>query len=164
LRLAEAENPLIAQARQRIAEALAVQQRARSLALPSLNAGANYHGHTGNLMRSSGRVLNLSEQSVYYGGGAGALAAGTVGFPAQQGRQDYADRALPERLLLENEVRAAEEAVAVTSTRLVHRLHLDPAVRLRPVAPGVEPVTLIDPAAPLPGLIQAAVRRRPEIG
>src|SRR5947209_3408258 len=59
LRLAEVENPLIAEARQRIGEALARQQGARALLLPSLNAGTNYHFHTGNLQRSSGRILNL---------------------------------------------------------------------------------------------------------
>jgi outer membrane protein TolC len=82
LRLAEIENPQIAQARVGILEALAVQQGARALLLPSLNAGANYHGHTGNLQRSSGRILNLSEQSLYFGGGARVLAAETLSIPA----------------------------------------------------------------------------------
>src|SRR5258708_2285087 len=39
LRLAEAENPLIAEARQRVGEALALQLRANVLMLPTLNAG-----------------------------------------------------------------------------------------------------------------------------
>ena len=56
LRLAEVENPTIAIARARIVEALAVQQGAMALLLPSLNAGTNYHLHTGNLQRSSGRI------------------------------------------------------------------------------------------------------------
>ena len=59
LRLAEAENPLIAEARQRIGEALAIQQGARALLLPSLNIGTNFRAHTGNLQRSSGRILSL---------------------------------------------------------------------------------------------------------
>ncbi len=50
--------------------------------MPSLNAGTNYHLHTGNLQRSSGRILNLTEQSLYFGGGAVAIAAGTVEIPA----------------------------------------------------------------------------------
>src|SRR5579864_656954 len=82
LRLAEVENPEIAQARAAILAALAVQQGARALMLPSLNAGTNYHGHTGNLQRSSGTIFNLSEQSLYVGGGARVLAAETVGVPA----------------------------------------------------------------------------------
>ncbi len=81
LRLAEAENPTIAAARARIIEALALQTAARALLLPSINPGTNYHLHTGNLQRSSGTILNLTEQSLYVGGGAGAFAAGTVEIP-----------------------------------------------------------------------------------
>ncbi|MFO0892681.1 MAG: TolC family protein [Isosphaeraceae bacterium] len=263
LRLAEAENPVIAEARVRISEALAVQQQARALLLPSLNAGVNYHGHVGNLQRSSGRILNLSEQSLYFGGGAGATAAGSIGlaasqardirFPvsflandapgsvpavniyselaeaiyqplaarqavagarfaaaatanhvllevaelhfeltaaiaelearretarqesevarltrayaeAKQGRQSDAERALTELRLINREVLQAEEAVAVTSTRLVRRLHLDPTVRLRPASPALEPVTLVDPGLPLPELLRIALHARPEVG
>ncbi|OJW06984.1 MAG: hypothetical protein BGO49_27435 [Planctomycetales bacterium 71-10] len=82
LRLAEAENPQIAVARQRVGEAVAVLQGARALLLPSLNMGANYHDHLGNLQRSSGRILNLRERSLYFGGGVDVVAAGTVEIPA----------------------------------------------------------------------------------
>ena len=82
LRLAEGENPEIARVRTEILAALAEQQQARVLLLPSFNAGLNYHGHVGNLQRSSGRILNLSEQSLYVGGGARTLAAESVGVPA----------------------------------------------------------------------------------
>ena len=82
LRLADVENPTIAEARVAILAALAEQQAARSLLLPSLNAGANYHGHDGNLQRSSGRILRLSEQSFYVGGGTRTLAAESVAIPA----------------------------------------------------------------------------------
>ncbi|WP_148593331.1 TolC family protein [Aquisphaera giovannonii] len=82
LRLADAENPTIAAARARIAEALAAQTAARVILLPSLNAGSNLRIHTGNLQRSSGRILNVTEQSLYFGGGSLAFAAGTVDVPA----------------------------------------------------------------------------------
>src|SRR5271157_3759661 len=81
LRLAEAENPTIAAARARIIEALALQTGARALLLPSINPGTNYHLHTGNLQRSAGKILNLTDQSLYFGGGAGAIVAGTVAIP-----------------------------------------------------------------------------------
>ena len=81
LRLAEVENPLIAEARQRIGEALAVRQGARVLLLPSFNFGGNYHGHTGNLQRSSGRILALDENSLYLGGGSGVMAASAAEIP-----------------------------------------------------------------------------------
>ena len=82
LRLAEIENPTIAAARAAIIEALAVQTGARAILLPSLNAGTNYHNHTGNLQRSAGRILSVSEQSLYFGGGARTLAAESIGIPA----------------------------------------------------------------------------------
>jgi outer membrane protein TolC len=240
LRLAEVENPAIAEARVRVVEALAVQQGARALLLPTLNAGFNYHGHAGNLQRSSGRILNLAEQSLYLGGGTGAIAASTTGVPAvnivseltdalfrpltarQQvvgarfqvsatanqvllevtelhfdllaavaelqfrretarqaaevarltdayaktklGRPADAARAATELRLIERAIRQTEETVAVTSTRLVQRLHLDPTVRIQPVAPGIETITLIDPDASLQGLVDVAIRQRPEVG
>ena len=89
LRLAEVENPLIAAARQRIGEALAVQQGARVLLLPTLNVGTSYDSHTGNLQRSSGTILNLDKKSLYFGGGGlglGALIGLLVGFLAGRRR------------------------------------------------------------------------------
>jgi outer membrane protein TolC len=82
LRLAERGNPTIAIAREAICANLAVQQQARALLLPTLNAGTNLHIHTGNLQNSTGEALQESSQSLYFGGGAEAIAAGTVAIPA----------------------------------------------------------------------------------
>jgi outer membrane protein TolC len=49
--------------------------------VPSLNGGGNYHGHNGDLQRSSGRILNVSSQSLYLGAGARTLAAESVSIP-----------------------------------------------------------------------------------
>jgi outer membrane protein TolC len=81
LRLADAGNPTIAAARMMILEALALQLTARTLLVPSLNAGASYHGHDGVLQRSSGRVFALSAQSLYLGAGARTVAAESLTFP-----------------------------------------------------------------------------------
>jgi outer membrane protein TolC len=82
LRLAEASNPTIALGRQAIFEALALRTEARSMMLPSLNAGFNYHLHQGNLQTSFGQMRNLTEQALYFGGGARTLAAETLAIPA----------------------------------------------------------------------------------
>jgi outer membrane protein TolC len=240
LRLAEVENPEIAEARQRILEAAAIRQGAYALLLPTLNAGAFYHGHTGDLQRSSGRILSLSEQSVYFGGGTRTLAAESLAIPAVNisspltdaifeplaARQEVtragfeaaattnsvllevgnlyfelvaaetelglrqeteaeaveaarltaayaksgegflsdADRAATLTRLIHREVEKAEEEVAVAAARLSRRLHLDPVVRIRPVAPGIAPISLIDPSSPTEDLVQAALRGRPEMG
>jgi outer membrane protein TolC len=71
LRLADNQNPTIARARTYILEALAQQLTAQTLLVPSLNGGVSYHGHDGNLQRSSGKILNVSLQSLYVGAGAG---------------------------------------------------------------------------------------------
>jgi outer membrane protein TolC len=81
LRLADVANPTIGRARTMILEALALQLTARTLLVPSLNGGGNYHGHNGNLQRSSGRILNVSSQSLYIGAGARTLAAESMAIP-----------------------------------------------------------------------------------
>ncbi len=81
LRLADVANPTIARARSVILEALGLQLAARTLLVPSLNAGVSYHGHNGNLQRSSGKILNVSSQSLYIGAGARTLAAESVAIP-----------------------------------------------------------------------------------
>jgi outer membrane protein TolC len=239
LRLAEVENPEIATARQLVGEALAQQQQAYALMLPILNAGVTYHGHAGNLIRSSGRILSVSSQSLYIGGGARTLAAESVNIPAVniaspltdalyeplaarqrvaatraesaatanevlldvallhldllraeaslrlrreteaeaaevarlttayaksgQGFQADADRGQSERLLVTREVQRGEEEVAVASARLARRLHLDPVVRMRPVAAAIAPIALIDLSSPTEDLVRVALQRRPEM-
>jgi outer membrane protein TolC len=81
LRLADVSNPTIAKARTMILEALALQLTARSLLLPSLNSGASYHGHNGSLQRSSGKMIDVSLQSLYVGAGANTSVAGTLAIP-----------------------------------------------------------------------------------
>ncbi len=81
LRLADDVNPTIAAARARILEALAIQLSARSLLVPSLNAGASYRGHNGLLQRPSGKMIDLSLQSLYVGAGANTVGSGTVNIP-----------------------------------------------------------------------------------
>ena len=82
LRLADGQNPTIGEARILIMGALAERQAARVLLLPYLNAGTNYHDHTGPLQRSNGAILPLTEQSLYVGGGARTVAAESIAIPA----------------------------------------------------------------------------------
>lgn len=81
LRLAAVENPTIAAARARVVEAVALRTQARVILAPSINFGSNFHLHTGNLQRSAGNVLNLTEQTLYFGGGAMATASGAPDVP-----------------------------------------------------------------------------------
>jgi outer membrane protein TolC len=82
LRLAGVDNPQILLARQRVVLAVANRQLAAAQALPNLNGGLNFDAHTGSLMQASGRIIKVDRDALYVGGGANAVAAGTVGIPA----------------------------------------------------------------------------------
>src|SRR5262245_7162048 len=69
LRLAGVENLELVIARQRVEEAVAIQQLAAAQILPTINIGTNYDAHTGNVQQSSGRILNLQHSAVYAGAG-----------------------------------------------------------------------------------------------
>jgi len=84
LRLAGAENFELVIARQRVEEAVAIQQLAAAQILPTLNLGGNYDAHTGNLQQASGNILNVQRSALYVGAGANAVAAGTVPIPGLQ--------------------------------------------------------------------------------
>jgi len=81
LRLAGVDNPTIALAQEQIREAMAGQLAARSLLLPSVNIGGNYHWHDGALQPSFGGMRIVKSQSLYLGFGARTLAAETLAFP-----------------------------------------------------------------------------------
>lgn len=82
LRLAQAQNPRIALAREMIIESIAQHKEARARWMPTLAAGTNYHYHTGVLQTSFGEIRQLNEQSIYFGGGSRTLAAESVAIPA----------------------------------------------------------------------------------
>ncbi|MCE9531531.1 MAG: TolC family protein [Planctomycetes bacterium] len=70
LRLANAQNPTIALARSRVAEAMARQDQAEVLWLPNLSAGSTYIRHDGNTQNQLGLVFVTSRSSVFAGGGS----------------------------------------------------------------------------------------------
>lgn len=81
LRLAGVENPELLLARTRVSEVVAERQLAAAQLLPSLNLGTNLDMHTGVLQQSNGNILSVNRDALYFGLGANAVAAGTVGIP-----------------------------------------------------------------------------------
>jgi outer membrane protein TolC len=69
LRLADAQNPEVALARERIREALARQELAEVLWLPNLELGTTWTRHDGQIQRSVGDVFTTSRSSLFVGGG-----------------------------------------------------------------------------------------------
>ena len=81
LHLADAQNPNVALARERISEAYARVERAESLWLPSLRAGVNYNHHEGAIQNVVGDVFQTN-RSVFGGGfGANMVGAASPGVP-----------------------------------------------------------------------------------
>lgn len=81
LHLADAQNPNVAMARERINEAYARVERAETLWLPSLRAGLNYNHHEGSIQDVAGNVFNTNRSSFYGGLGANAVGAGSPAVP-----------------------------------------------------------------------------------
>jgi outer membrane protein TolC len=69
LRLADGQSPEIAVARERIREAMARQDAAELLWLPSLELGSSWVRHDGQIQRAVGEVFPTSRSSLFVGGG-----------------------------------------------------------------------------------------------
>ncbi len=81
LMLTAGRSPQVAFANARIEESRAQLDRAESLWLPSLRAGANYNKHEGRIQDVAGNVIETSRGSFYSGFGANAVGAGSPAVP-----------------------------------------------------------------------------------
>lgn len=81
LRLADANNLLVAAAREQIAVASARVDAANVLWLPSLRGGTNYNRHDGAIQDVRGIQFNTTRGALYAGAGAGIYGAGTPIIP-----------------------------------------------------------------------------------
>ncbi len=81
LRLADADNLQVGIARWQVDQALARQQRAEALCLPSLRGGLNYNRHEGAIQDVVGNQFNTSRGAFYAGAGAGVFGAGAPMVP-----------------------------------------------------------------------------------
>lgn len=81
LMLTAGRSPQVAFANARIEESRAQLDRAESLWLPSLRAGANYNKHEGRIQDVAGNVIETSRGSFYSGFGANAVGAGSPAIP-----------------------------------------------------------------------------------
>jgi outer membrane protein TolC len=70
LHLADAQNPNVALARERISEAYSRVERAETLWLPSMRTGLNYNHHEGAIQSVAGDVFQTNRSA--FGGGLGA--------------------------------------------------------------------------------------------
>jgi len=81
LQIADAQNPNVAVARERINEAYARVERADVLWLPSLRTGFHYDHHEGPLQDAAGNIIDVNKSTFYGGFGTNVTGAGTVAIP-----------------------------------------------------------------------------------
>lgn len=119
LALAGADNPTIALAFEAIRAADSERLSADALALPTLRAGADFNLHRGNLLSTSGRILNVDRQSAYAGLGAYAVGSGTVVVPGVRVLTQVADAWFDPRIARQRLAEARFEALATNNAVLL---------------------------------------------
>lgn len=124
IRLVLSANPTVAGAREAIREVLGLQQRARSMMLPSLNGGSTLHMHQGNFQASTGQIKDIYSQSFYFGGGTRTWAAESLAVPMVRLFAHLGD-AIYEPLAVRQEVSTKRFDSSATANRLM----LDAIVR-----------------------------------
>ncbi|MEJ7591194.1 MAG: TolC family protein [Planctomycetaceae bacterium] len=119
LMLTAGRSPQVAFANARIEESRAQLDRAESLWLPSLRAGANYNKHEGRIQDVAGTVIETSRGSVYSGLGAGAVGAGSPAVPGVLAQFHVTDAVFQPRIAQQS-VRARDaNARAATNDSLL---------------------------------------------
>jgi outer membrane protein TolC len=120
LTLAGVDNPTIALAREAVQASLAEQLQARVLLLPTLDAGMDYNLHRGNLQSSQGIIRDVNRQSLYLGGGAAAVGAGSVGVPGVRLTAHLADALFEPRATRQAVIGRQFDALATRNTILLN--------------------------------------------
>jgi len=114
LAIADAQNPNVAVARERINEAYARVERAEVLWLPSLRAGLHYDHHEGPLQDAAGNIIDVSKSTLYGGFGTNVTGAGTVAIPGVSAQFHTADAIFQPRIA---ENQATSRRYAATAVR-----------------------------------------------
>ena len=85
------QHPVVGFARWRVQEAYAQLDRAKVLWLPSIQTGFNYRRRDGNYQDVQGAIVDVNLNSINYGLGPGAVAAGSPTQPGVVARFHLAD-------------------------------------------------------------------------
>ena len=113
LKLANARNYQIALANERVKQAAAQLRQKQYLLIPTLTVGASWHHHEGPLQETGGSLQDVSRSSAYFGGGAGAVGAGSPMLPGLSVTANLADIYFAPLAAWQNHaaMKAASEAV-----------------------------------------------------
>tara|TARA_R110002072_G_scaffold243821_2_gene403176 strand:- start:206013 stop:207728 length:1716 start_codon:yes stop_codon:yes gene_type:complete len=102
LQLVAGQNPQVAFAHQRIAEASARLDAAEALWLPTIRAGVSLNRHEGTLQNSNGQIVDVSRSSLQGGFGARAVGAGTNPTPGLSAEFHLSDAVFAPRIAERN--------------------------------------------------------------
>lgn len=115
----DASHPAVGIARWRTEEAFAQLAAARTLWLPTLQAGANYHRLDGNLQASDGTILDVNRSGLQAGLGAGAVGAGQTVRPGLVAEFHVADALFQPRIVERRAWARGHAATAVLHDQLL---------------------------------------------
>ena len=102
LQLVAGQNPQVAFAHQRIAEASARLDAAEALWLPTIRAGISLNRHEGTLQNSNGQIVDVSRNSLQGGFGNRAVGAGTNQTPGLSAEFHLSDAVFAPRIAERN--------------------------------------------------------------
>lgn len=115
----DAGHPVVGFARWRVQQAYAEVAQARSLWLPSLQAGFSFHRHDGNYQASNGQIVDVNRNSFQYGLGAGAVGAGTTPVPGVVAQFHLADAIFQPKIAKRRSWAEGHSANAVQNEQLL---------------------------------------------
>ncbi|HVJ84361.1 MAG TPA: TolC family protein [Caulifigura sp.] len=118
LTIADAQNPNVAVARERINEAYARVERAQVLWLPSIRTGLHYDHHEGPLQNAEGDIINVNKSTLYGGLGTNVTGAGTVAIPGVSAQFHTADAIFQPRIAEDQAMSRRYGATAVRNDTL----------------------------------------------
>ncbi|WP_020471769.1 TolC family protein [Zavarzinella formosa] len=119
LELAGVDSPTINLAREAVREAIARQEMAEAMWLPSLLGGANVRVHRGNLQQGTGGITNVDTQGLFFGSGAWAVGSGTVTIPGVRLFYPLADTILEPRAAREQVMSRGADSVGVRNATML---------------------------------------------
>ncbi len=114
------QHPVVGFARWRVQEAYAQLERANVMWLPSIQSGFNYRRRDGNYQAVGGEIVDVNLNSMNYGLGAGAVAAGSPTRPGIVAQFHMADALFMPKAAAKNAWARGHAAAAVINQQLLN--------------------------------------------
>lgn len=164
----QGQNPRIALARARIAQAQAAYAASRVVWLPSLRAGMNYNKHEGAIQDVAGQNILASRGAAFGGLGAAAVGAGSPAVPGLYAQFHLSDALYQPQIAAYAQQAQVEEATAETNQQLLEtalaylellEAHQRRAIAAQTLTQGQELARLVEEFAQAGAAAQADVDR-----